>query len=143
MAESLIEALNQRASILKQKFLLPRADKARSLLKDELIKAGADVNEIIAYRTIIESDQGDDVIHKLRSGDVDLLTFSSSSTVENFVEILGRDQLPLLKHVTVACIGPITKKTADKFALKTSIMPEEYSIPGLVQEILNYYKNHK
>jgi uroporphyrinogen III methyltransferase / synthase len=143
VAESLIQALNQRASIKMQNFLLPRADKARSLLKDELIKAEANVNETVAYRTIVESDHRDDIIQKLESGTVDLLTFSSSSTVENFVEILGRDQLPLLKDLTVACIGPITKKTADKFDLKTRIMPEEYSIPGLVQEILNYYKNHK
>jgi len=143
VAEALLETLNRHTILKNQNFLLPRADKARSLLKDKLIEAGANVNEIIAYRTIVESDHREDFIKKLREGAVDLLTFTSSSTVENFVEIVSRDQLPLLKDVTVACIGPITKKTANKFALKTSIMPEEYSIPGLVQEILNYYNNHK
>ncbi len=141
VAESLIEALNQQALVEKNKFLLPRADKARSLLKDALIKAGASVDEIVAYQTIIESNHRKDVLQKLKNGNLDLITFTSSSTVKNFVDIVGNDHLSLLKDVPIASIGPITKKTADQYGLKTELMPEEYTIPGLIEEIKKKYKN--
>ena len=139
VAESLVASLKANSSLAGKKFLLPRAEEARSLLKDELLKSNAEVDEIVAYRTVIETAHQDEMLEKIRSQQLDLITFTSSSTVKNFVSIIGRDLVQQMKKVIVACIGPITAQTAESFGLEVKIMPEDYTIPGLVQGILNYY----
>jgi len=78
---------------------------------------------------------------RLRSGEIDCLTFTSSSTVSNFFSLFEKDSLlPLLTDVRVACIGPITAKTAEEHGLEVDIMPSEYTIAGLVEAIRNYFE---
>ena len=139
VAESLLEGIKAQGRIKGQKFLLPRAEEARAILREELIKAGAQVDEIVTYRTVLETDQKETIVENIKSGKIDLITFTSSSTVKNFVTLIGEESLNQLKKVDIACIGPITKQTAESYKLECKIMPEDYTIPGLVNEIENYY----
>lgn len=139
VAEALIEALQKQTEISGKHFLLPCAEPARPVFKDELLKAGAELNEVVAYRTVTESDQGEKTIKQIQAGQVDLITFTSSSTVKNFAKLIGTDQINNLKNVTVASIGPITCQTALDHGFNPKIMPTEYTIPALVQAVVNYY----
>jgi uroporphyrinogen III methyltransferase/synthase len=93
-----------------------------------------------AYKTIRPRKDVKAVAELLKAGEVDVVTFISSSTVTNFVKMLGKKGLPgLLKGVKVACIGPVTAQTARGFGLKVDIMPKEYTIPGLARAMADYY----
>ncbi|MGI6066738.1 MAG: uroporphyrinogen-III synthase, partial [Bacillota bacterium] len=72
----------------------------------------------------------------LANGEIDIITFTSSSTVQNFIKILEKENIPLLKQAKVACIGPVTADTAKKLGLKVEIEAKEFTIDGLVQAIV-------
>ena len=72
----------------------------------------------------------------LQNGEIDIITFTSSSTVKNFVQLVGRESVP--EGVKIACIGPITAQTAEEHGLKPDIVAEEYTIEGLVQAIVDH-----
>ena len=89
----------------------------------------------------MDDDQDEKVIERIRSGCFDLITFTSSSTVKNFIQLVGRDNLKqVFSSASVASIGPITQKTAESYGLKVHIQPERYTISDLVQSIVKYYK---
>ena len=138
-AEAVIEALKDRIQP-GDKVLLPRADLARQVLVDSLISLGADVNEVIAYQTVL-ADETDTqlLLEKLQAGEIHVLTFTSSSTVTNFLKLIGENR-SLIEGITVACIGPITAVTAEKNGLKVDISAEEYTIDGLVSAIQTYFQ---
>ena len=72
---------------------------------------------------------------------MDVVTFTSSSTVRSFCSLFGAEELSRLLHgVTVACIGPITRATAEDRGLTTQIMPEDYTIPGLARAIVSHFE---
>lgn len=114
--------------------LLPRANIARDVLPRELRERGMEVTEIEVYETVICSDGADAIIEQLKSGSIDIITFTSSSTVRNFCEVLrGQDRQGLLAKAKLACIGPITAQTAEELGLKVDEVATEYTIEGLVQ----------
>ncbi|BAF59154.1 MAG: uroporphyrinogen-III C-methyltransferase [Pelotomaculum sp.] len=120
--------------------LLPRADVARKVLPDALAELGADVTEVTAYRTVTGDGGGTPVREMLRDGEIHMITFTSSSTVRNFVKLLGEGGLDrLLAGVKVACIGPITAATARELSIRVDVVAKEYTIEGLVRAILEYY----
>jgi uroporphyrinogen-III synthase len=132
VAESVVEGLVAQGMSGKH-ILLPRADIARDTLPNGLRDAGAVVDVIVAYRTTRPAAVQDDVLDAVRSGEVDIVTFASPSTVRNTLDLLG-DALP--GHVVVACIGPITAAAARERGLRVDIEAVEYSIPGLVDAIV-------
>ena len=138
-AEALLEHL--RAHIHPgDRVLLPRAAETRDLLVKELGRLGADVAEVPAYRTVAVREGAPVLRRAIESGTVDVVTFTSSSTVRHFVAMFApREAVALLRDVTVACIGPITAATAAELGLATRIMPSEYTIPGLARAIIEYY----
>jgi uroporphyrinogen III methyltransferase/synthase len=140
--EAVVDVLRQSGELAGKRFLLPRADIARELLAEELRKSGAEVTEVTAYRTIpVESErEGEpDVYRLLLDKQVDLVTFTSASTVRNFVRLFGRDQVAdLLGSVTVASIGPVTAEAAEQCGIRTTIMPAHHTIPGLVEAIVQH-----
>ena len=144
VAESVVEALKKVEDLNGKHILMPRTDIARSYLPEELQKLGADVADVIAYKTVI-ADNGDGaVLDSLKNGEVDIVTFTSSSTVRNFVKIVGRDNFDGFKEkVQFASIGPITTETAEEMNIKISIKAEDYTIPGLVQAIVDDVKKSK
>ena len=137
-AEAVLEALQGRIQP-GDKILLPRADLARLVLVDSLQQLGAQVDEVVAYQTVL-ADAADTqlLLEKLRAGEIHVLTFTSSSTVTNFLQLIG-DQRQLLEGITVACIGPITAETAKKNGLSVDICAEQYTIDGLVEAIQRYF----
>jgi uroporphyrinogen III methyltransferase/synthase len=138
-AEGLLEHL--RAHIHPgDRVLLPRAAETRDLLVKELRRLGADVAEVPAYRTVAVREGAPLLRRALGSGTVDVVTFTSSSTVRHFVAMLAPGEAAtLLRTLVVACIGPITAQTAAELGLHTDIMPADYTIPGLARAIIEYY----
>jgi uroporphyrinogen III methyltransferase/synthase len=127
------------------KILLPRASKAREILPEELKKMGAKVDVVPAYKTIKPDYDTTKVIELLENNAIDMVTFTSSSTVTNFVEMFEKKGSlnKLIKKVSIACIGPITAKTAEQNGLLTSIMPAEYTIEALTESIIDYFSELK
>ncbi len=137
VAESVVEALEKVEEIKGKRFLMPRTDIARSYIPEELKKRGAEVSDIIAYKTELATDGDNIVLDKLKDGEVDIVTFTSASTVKNFLKIIGADNLSAFKHnVQFASIGPITNESAEEMNIDISIKAKEYTIPGLVQAIV-------
>ena len=138
-AESIVEAFKKEAMEGK-KVLLPRAKEARPVLPEELRKMGAVVDEVAAYQTEQALENVDALIKRLEEGSVDLLTFTSSSTVRNFKAILPAERFEsLIKGVTAASIGPITTDTARELGFKVDIIAQDYTIDGLCKAILEHY----
>lgn len=144
--EALIDAMKAQADLDGARVLLPHADIARDLLADGLREAGAEVVEVAAYRTVLASGdrEGDhDVYRMLLDREIDAVTFTSASTVRNFVEILGHDQaIDLLRTTVVASIGPVTAEAAQQLDIATSVMPERYTIPDLVEALVSHFASH-
>lgn len=140
-AEHLLESLSH-IPLTNQKILIPRAEQAREILPEGLRQMGAEVSVVSAYQTLPVSEGKEPLREKLEQGEVDCLTFTSSSTVINFLALFPRQEiLPLLKKITIACIGPITAQTARNNGLQVTITAEDYTIPGLVQAIENHYSS--
>jgi uroporphyrinogen III methyltransferase/synthase len=122
------------------RILLPRAKEARPILPVELEKMGAQVDEVAAYQTKRVSEGMDELIERLESQTVDMVTFTSSSTVKNFKAALPPDDFEaLMRGVKTACIGPITAQTATEVGLCVDVEAAEYTIPGLCDAILAYF----
>jgi uroporphyrinogen-III synthase len=120
--------------------LLPRADIARPALAEAILQAGGIAHEIAAYRTA-QGVPNAQAFESLRAG-VDLITFTSSSTVINFVKVVreaGLDPLNLPGNPSVACIGPITAQTAKQQGFQVAIVASEYTTKGLCYAISRYY----
>ena len=78
----------------------------------------------------------------LLAGEIDIVTFASSSTVTNLLSLIGGEQ-EVLERVTVACIGPVTAATAAKAGLKVDIVAHEHTIPGLVEALEEYFQRDR
>jgi uroporphyrinogen III methyltransferase / synthase len=142
-AAAVADALRATGDLKGKRVLLPRADIARDGFGDELLQAGADVVEVIAYRTIPETGgpgADHDIYRMLLDRRIDAVTFASASAVRSFVEILGRDQAAdLLRTVVVASIGPVTAEAAHLLGIVTTVMPERYTIPDLVDALVEHF----
>jgi uroporphyrinogen-III synthase len=133
VAEAIVE---QIGNVAGQRILLPRSHIARAALVDGLAAKGAIVNEVTAYRTVA-GDPSDEAWQRLRAGRIDIATFTASSTVRNFVEMLnGEDASTILRDTLVACIGPITAGTAREYGIHVDIVAEEHTIDGLLDAIV-------
>ncbi len=145
-SEGVIAALTATGDLEGRRILLPRADIARDTLPDELRKSGAVVDDIAAYRTVRApwgQDGQPDIYKALLEGDVDIVTFTSASSVRHFVTNLGEEQAAdLLQQVAVASIGPVTAEAAQQLGVATSIMPAApYTIPSLVEAIVVHVRS--
>jgi uroporphyrinogen III methyltransferase/synthase len=138
-AESVVAAFRGQ-NIGGKSILLPRAQEARQILPDELAAMGATVREVAAYRTEPVSHDSQALIERLATASVDLITFTSSSTVKNFKALLPEVRFgELLAGVPAACIGPVTADTARQLGFDVRIEAQSYTIPGLCEAILAYY----
>jgi len=135
VAEAVLKEFRKRGGIENLRILVVRAEKARDVLPKELSVSGAIVDEALAYRTVSETRDTTGARRQLAKGGADLITFTSSSTVENFLA-LG---LPWPKGMQVASIGPITSKTARDHGLKIAIEARRHDIDGLVEAIRNFF----
>ncbi len=131
-----------------KKILIPRAAVAREILPQALTEAGAEVKVVTIYRNVVPGDDeetgGPTALRRaLRQGNIDVVTFTSSSTVSNFVSMLApetQEELQqLLAGITVAAIGPITGRTAARLGLDVDIQPERFTIPEMVDSIVAHF----
>ena len=136
VAEEVLEELKRREDLRGKRVLMPRADIARSFLPEELNKLGAEAVEVTAYRTVLAEAGDKKLLDRLMAGEVDVVTFTSSSTVRNFVQLIGKENLARLNgKVRFASIGPITTGTAKELGINISMEAKKYTIPGLVEVI--------
>lgn len=138
-AEAIVEGLKDKIRP-GDSILLPRADIAREVLVEELEKLGACVDNIHVYRTVVPEQDRDKLLEILRENKVDAITFTSSSTVKNFIQILGEENKGWLENIALAVIGPITEETLEQQGLRAAIRAHEYTIDGLVHAIIKYYE---
>ncbi|MBI2369218.1 MAG: uroporphyrinogen-III synthase [Deltaproteobacteria bacterium] len=139
-AEAVVEGLG-RVGLAGRRVLLPRAREARDVLPQGLEALGAVVDVVEAYETVRPDGEVGPVRALLEAGEIAVVTFTSSSTVRNLVAMLGAEAAPtLVNRATVACIGPITARTAADHRIRTDIMPERYTITGLVEAIVGYHR---
>jgi uroporphyrinogen III methyltransferase/synthase len=138
-AEALIESVT-RSSLAGQRVLIPRARAAREILPDKLREAGAEVVVPPAYESVPSLEGGDRLAARLGAGEVDCVTFTASSTVENFVRAFGaEDAARLLGEARVACIGPITTDTARGHGIRVDAEAREYTISGLIAAVVDLF----
>lgn len=142
LAESLLDQ-----GVEGRNILIPRAVKAREILPETLRGAGAQVTVAPVYQNVIPEGKREQLREQLASGGVDMITFTSSSTVRNFLSMVGaadRAELDaLMRDVTIAAIGPITAKTVTDNGLQVHVQPESYTIPDLTHAIVEFYKAKK
>ena len=133
VAESVVECLKP---LLQpgEKILLPRSDLARQVLVDTLLAMGMQVDEVVAYRTKKVDRFNEEILEKLREKSIHMVTFTSSSTVKNFMELVGDPQI--LEGIRLASSGPVTTKTLAEFGLTPDIEASEYTIQGLFDAIV-------
>jgi len=135
-AEAVLEGLLERGAA-DGSVLIPRAKEAREVLPEKLAEAGARVEVVPAYETMLDDNGSGEMKDMLSAGEIDIITFTSSSTVKNFVKLLeGFDFQALPANVTIACIGPVTAETARELGLRVDLVADEYTIPGLVRAII-------
>jgi uroporphyrinogen III methyltransferase/synthase len=138
-AEALIESVSGDA-LAGKRVLIPRAGVAREVLPDRLREAGAEVVVPPAYETIPSSEGKDELAKELEAGRIDCVTFTASSTVENFVGAFGADEaVRLLAETRVACIGPITAENARRHGIRVDVEAREYTIPGLIEAVVDSF----
>ncbi|MBI3636390.1 MAG: uroporphyrinogen-III synthase, partial [Candidatus Rokubacteria bacterium] len=138
-AEGLVAGLRGRVNA-GDRILLPRAAQTRDLLVAELRALGAVVAEIPVYVTRRAAADAGPLRDALAAGRVDAVTFTSSSTARGFAGLFTADERRRwFGDLTVASIGPITAATAAEYGLRTSIMPEEFTIPALARALAEYF----
>jgi len=138
-AEAVIDGLGAD-EVRGKRFLLPRAAKAREILPEKIEEMGGRIDVVTVYETIRPTGKREEVRDLLKKGVISCITFTSSSTVQNFAEMFPEDDLPsLVENASVACIGPITAQTAREHGLEVKIMPGEYTIEALTAEVVEYF----
>ena len=138
-AEGILETLIPE-NVLGKRVLIPRAAKARDILPETLRQWGARVDVVEAYQTVLPEADVSALCRLLRDGAIDVITFTSSSTVTNFAVMLRDQDLPrLLSRTVIACIGPITQKTVEDLGMRAEVVSEEFTIPGLVKAVVDYF----
>jgi uroporphyrinogen III methyltransferase / synthase len=130
VAESLVEELASEG-VEHLTMMWVRAEGARDVVSTKLEKAGAIVDQAIAYRTVPETEDNQPAMVRIKEEGADVITFTSASTVDSFFE-LGME---LPKGVKIASIGPVTSAAIRKRKLKVDMEAEEHSIPGLVKAV--------
>jgi uroporphyrinogen III methyltransferase/synthase len=139
-AEGVVTLLQERG-VAGRRVLYPRAELARDLIPRELAAAGASVAAPLAYRTVPPAGGGERLRELLAAGDIDAVTFTSSSTVENFLALAGPDAVELLRQVTVVSIGPLTTKTAERHGLNVAVEPAASTLEAMVEAMVEYFRN--
>ena len=140
MSQSLIDGL-QEQGVEGKTVLLPGAEVRPERLRRGLELLGAVVRSVILYRTALPSSAGERLAEALESG-VDVVTFTSSSTVTNLMALLDGDA-DRLEEVGIACIGPVTAETARKAGLSVDILAEDSTAAGLVEAIVGHYMRER
>ncbi len=139
-AEGLLEVLEPKL-LGGRRILLARAEQARDVLPEGLAQLGVKVDVVPVYRARPPASVPPEAAEVLESGQVDILTFTSSSTVHNFAGLVGKEAFQqLAARGTVASIGPITTGTLAEYGITPQIEPAAFTIPALAAAIVEYFE---
>ncbi len=133
-AEGVVEALSAQTPLRGQRILIPTVAEARPVLRTGLRERGAEVDDVIAYRTVFVEEVGPDVLDQLGEG-VDLVTFTSPSTVRSFHRLVGGQVV-----AAAAVIGPVTADAARELGYRVAVEADPFTIPGLVEAISSHFE---
>ena len=133
-AEAVVEALSARTPMRGQRILIPTVAEARPVLRAGLRELGAEVDEVIAYRTVFVEEAGPGILEQLEKG-VDLVTFTSPSTVRSFHRLAGGQVV-----AAAAVIGPVTADAARELGYGVAVEAYPFTIPGLVEAISCHFE---
>jgi uroporphyrinogen III methyltransferase/synthase len=137
-AEGLLDAFDAE-KMRGKRVLIPQGARARDLLPEKLRRWGADVAVIEAYRTVAPVYDSSAVKRLLQQGEVDIFTFTSSSTASNFSQLFGGAALSsIVGNAAIACIGPITAKTVEELGGQVAILARRSTIDGLIEALVEY-----
>ena len=139
--ESIGDAIAANGPINGQAILVVRPDHLRDTLARDLAARGADVTDLIAYRTAAESPESpavQEIYRLLLEGRVDAVTFTSATAVRRFASLFGNDQASdLLNTTLVVAIGPVTAAAAKELGVTSPAVPDSYTVDGVVQLLVN------
>ena len=135
VAEGLVEKFKETEGVENQTIMLVRPETTRDIISKGLSEMGAIVDEAIAYRTVPELEDPTGAVERFNSGEIELVTFTSSSTVESFMEL----DLLIPDHLIMASIGPVTSDTIRSYGYEVDIEAQESTIQSLVDSIEEYY----
>ena len=142
-AEGIGETLEAVAPVAGRRVLLVRPDHLRDVLAADLRRRGATVTDLVAYRTVPESQDtpaAQTLYRMLLDGLIDAALFTSATGVRHFVDLFGRDQAAdLLNTTIVASIGPVTAAAAAELGIRTTVLPATYTVEGLVDAVVEYF----
>jgi uroporphyrinogen III methyltransferase/synthase len=137
VAEALADALAAKGAVAEQRFLLLRAEIARPILRERLLKDGAaQVSDIAVYETRRADSLPPALAEAMAAKRVHWITFTSSSTAKNFFELLEGDRAVLLAGVRIASIGPITSATLREIGVPVAVEARQFDVEGLVGAII-------
>jgi uroporphyrinogen III methyltransferase/synthase len=135
VGEAVADALGATGPLRGARVLLPRAAGARAVLPERLVELGATVDDIESYRSVPDREGAVELRRRLDARQIDAVTFTSSSTVRNFVEAVGVE----LGGAAVACIGPVTAETARTLGLRPDVVAPEHTVAGLESALLAFF----
>jgi uroporphyrinogen III methyltransferase/synthase len=140
-AEGILEMLHPDA-MRGQRVLIPRAAQAREILPVTLRQWGAKVEVVETYRTVIPKTETGKLQERLQRREIDMITFTSSSTVANFARLFDGQRLAgILGETPIACIGPITENSVKELGGIAAVAAREFTVPGLVRAIVEYFRD--
>lgn len=126
-----------------KKVLIPKGNLARTAIADALREKGMTADEWVVYETYFPEEEKRHLIDLLKTEKTDVLTFTSPSAIRHFMETTQEAGIRELEHSVIACIGPVTKKEADHFGLRTQVCPDTYTSESLAEEIVRYFRKEE
>jgi uroporphyrinogen-III synthase len=141
ISEGIVNGFRDK-DIVNKRVLLARAAVVRPELAIGLSNLGAYVDEVPLYNTVTDTDVDSMGRKMLVDGEIDVTTFTSSSTVNNLASALNND-IRYVNDTTIACIGPVTAAAAADLDLQVDIVAEEHTIPGLVKSIIEHFERDR
>lgn len=135
-----VVALLKAQEVAGSRILYPRAERARPLIPHELGAAGATVDAPVLYRTMTPVGVREELCQTLGEGQLDGLTFTASSTVDNYCELVGADAVDRTGDLPIFSIGPLTSATLRKHGLRVAAEAEESTIEGMIQAMKSYFR---
>jgi uroporphyrinogen III methyltransferase / synthase len=143
VAEDIVQGLLAR-NVAGKHVLIPRAEQAREVLPEELLRAGAKVEVLSVYRTLPVATGVGELTAALENKEIQYITFTSSSTVTNFFAAIKPELIQ--KHrasLALVCIGPVTEQTLQRHGFQGDIQPKDYTIPAMVAAIIDHAASQK
>jgi uroporphyrinogen III methyltransferase/synthase len=141
--EGIADAMTAHAPIDGRTVLIVRPDHERNVVSDALETRGSTVTDLVAYRTegdLPDSPAAQRIYRMLLDGNVDVVTFTSPTAVKRFASLVGEEQVAdLLSRTVVAAIGPVTAAAAEELDIRTVVVAEIFTVPGLVAAIVKHY----